>query len=264
MDIPRVTADFIIDTLIICGFPRYVVYKHASPNQHRIVGERKWLPGRFSDSSPSFPDSTRIRVGYTRLWRHYDHGLIVCDKITCDTVQMDSLIFVPGSPNLSAWSNHIEGRKFEFASRSGNSADTIVWYLEDGTIISEEPNFIYDFKEDGIYKVFVDASNSCYLVEDSLEIIVDSLLTSSINILDSEISDQLIPNPIHSTAQVVSDSPFGRALEIYSISGNLIFRRESVYDGQTLNLENLTSGIYFYKLIDKENGVAAVRKFIKI
>ena len=89
-------------------------------------------------------------------------------------------------------------------------------------------------------------------------------MTSSVDILNSENKVRLIPNPIHSTATIILDSPIESQLEIYAISGKLILRQENIYDGQILNLEHLRAGIYLYKFFDKQNGKATIGKFVKI
>ena len=89
-------------------------------------------------------------------------------------------------------------------------------------------------------------------------------MTSSVDILNSENKVRLIPNPIHSTAIVDFDAPFESHLEIYGISGKLLYKAEDVQNGQRLNLEHLTKGIYLYKFFDKQNGKATIGKFVKI
>ena len=106
MDIPRVTADFVIDTVDLCtNIPisktAFAIFKHVSPNQHRMIGSRKWKVNPFIFNAiprlsfPDFPDSTRVRTDYARSWQYYNQELIVCDKISCDTVYKDlSLIHI--------------------------------------------------------------------------------------------------------------------------------------------------------------------------
>jgi len=71
------------------------------------------------------------------------------------------------------------------------------------------------------------------------------------------------PNPTTSTFQVKGLTTESEVLKIkvYDMSGKTVYTKESTHDSPTINIENLTPGIYFVKLTTQEQ--TAVSKVIK-
>ena len=57
------------------------------------------------------------------------------------------------------------------------------------------------------------------------------------------------------------NSEFFKSLEIYDIAGKIILQKEIYKNEESLDLSNLSKGVYLYKII-KQNGNPIVEKFI--
>lgn len=74
----------------------------------------------------------------------------------------------------------------------------------------------------------------------------------------------VFPNPTTNSFQIkcLTAGSVGSKVEVYDMSGKMLISRKYDNDSPTINIENLTPGIYFVKLIVQ--GQSAVRKVVKL
>ena len=84
---------------------------------------------------------------------------------------------------------------------------------------------------------------------------IDSMVVSVSNIYDEDMAVEIIPNPFQTATTFIisSEQTLGESLfQLYDGQGRLV--REEVFSGNTLEFarQDLQSGLYFYKIINKE------------
>lgn len=86
--------------------------------------------------------------------------------------------------------------------------------------------------------------------------------------INNSFSD-IYPNPVHNEfiIEITNDAERDIIIEVYDILGNkLIQQPHDVTSGQSLiktNIEDYNSGIYFVRLVDKDNNVLYTQRVVK-
>jgi len=78
-------------------------------------------------------------------------------------------------------------------------------------------------------------------------IVIDNM-TATNNLVDGSIS--IYPNPTSSIIRIDELKP--SIIEIYNTSGKLLERRETTSEREQFNLDDLASGVYYFKIISLE------------
>lgn len=148
----------------------------------------------------------------------------------------------PATPTIS-----INGNILTSSSTTGNQ-----WYFN-GNIISGATQQNYTAQQNGNYYVVVTNANNCSAQSNSISI-------TSVGISDLEKVGVLsiYPNPTTTLLNIqFSDNQQDVQLEIYDISGRVHIEKRVLTISQnsieTLNLENLASGVYTLRVLTNEN-----------
>ena len=103
----------------------------------------------------------------------------------------------------------------------------------------------------------------CSDISDNAIVVVrEEVLSVEDNVLD--VSIRVFPNP---TSDVLNISSRGMSnsftVNVYSITGQIVNRVDFANDNNTLDVTNLSDGVYLLEFIDATNGATAVKRFIK-
>ncbi|MBV1923627.1 MAG: T9SS type A sorting domain-containing protein, partial [Flavobacteriaceae bacterium] len=164
-------------------------------------------------------------------------------------------------PNSSFKITHNGNLEYAFTNTSEYSND-FLWLFGDGGFSTEEnPTHTYD--ADGIYEVSLNVNYAC-----SNSSISTQTISTELNLDDFIVNNNIkvFPNPTSSIININASKQIGNdfQIEIYSILGKKLKINEIVSEefNKRINIESLTNGIYFLKIINNENQYGIV-KFIK-
>ena len=148
----------------------------------------------------------------------------------------------PATPNIS-----INGNVLTSSSASGSQ-----WYLN-GNIISGATQQNHTAQQNGNYYVVVTNANNCSSQSNTL-----ALTTVGIADLEKVGITSIYPNPITSLLNIqFSDNQQDVQLEIFDVSGRVHLQKRigaiNQNSVETLNLDNLTTGVYSLRVLTKEN-----------
>ena len=131
------------------------------------------------------------------------------------------------------------------------------WYRND-TLIASANGQSYVPEKSGSYFAVVGDINDCSGTTDTLDFFVSSLET-----LYEAQDVKISPNPAQDKLRLRLDflPTKGMYLEIWDILGNKILHKQITSDDILLNLQDLSSGMYYLKVID-EKGLR-IKKFLK-
>lgn len=148
----------------------------------------------------------------------------------------------PPTPNIT-----INGNILTSSSTTGNQ-----WYLN-GNIISGATQQNYTAQQNGNYHVVVTNANNCSAQSNTL-----AFTTVGIADLERVGVTSVYPNPTNGLLNIqFSDNQQDVQLEIYDVSGRVHIQKRVMTISQnsveTLNLDNLTTGVYTLRILTKEN-----------
>jgi len=148
----------------------------------------------------------------------------------------------PLTPNISINSNILTS-----SSTTGNK-----WYFN-GNIISGATQQNYTVQKNGNYHVVVTNTNNCSSQSNSI-----SFTTVGFTDLEKIGITSVYPNPTSEFLNIhFSDSRQDVQLDIYDVSGRLHLQKKVMSISQnsieTLNLDNLSAGVYTLKIMTNEN-----------
>jgi hypothetical protein len=80
--------------------------------------------------------------------------------------------------------------------------------------------------------------------------------------IDEQVEDaiQIYPNPTHNEL-FINNAPQNSSIQIYNLQGQLLFAKS--IQKQTIDIGNLSSGLYFYKIIDLNGNIIYSEKLMK-
>jgi hypothetical protein len=80
--------------------------------------------------------------------------------------------------------------------------------------------------------------------------------------IDEQVEDaiQIYPNPTHNEL-FINNAPQNSSIQIYNLQGQLLFAKS--IQKQTIDIGNLSSGLYFYKIIDHNGNIKYSEKLMK-
>ncbi|MFZ1678124.1 MAG: T9SS type A sorting domain-containing protein [Saprospiraceae bacterium] len=92
-------------------------------------------------------------------------------------------------------------------------------------------------------------------------------IPSAVSPVTSESKNVVVsPNPVSNMATFeLKNIPSGKyTLRLYDANGQNVFAKELASDHETISLETLSSGIYYYQIVDAKNKIVAMGKMIKV
>ncbi|GAB4404648.1 MAG: hypothetical protein OHK0053_30270 [Microscillaceae bacterium] len=148
----------------------------------------------------------------------------------------------PPTPNIT-----INGNVLTSSSTTGNQ-----WYLN-GNIIAGATQQNYTAQQNGNYHVVVTNANNCSAQSNTL-----AFTTVGIADLERVGVTSVYPNPTNGLLNIqFSDNQQDVQLEIYDVSGRVHIQKRVMTISQnsveTLNLDNLTTGVYTLRILKNEN-----------
>jgi minor extracellular serine protease Vpr len=148
----------------------------------------------------------------------------------------------PPTPNIT-----INGNVLTSSSTTGNQ-----WYLN-GNLISGATQQNYTAQQNGNYHVVVTNANNCSAQSNTL-----AFTTVGIADLERVGVTSVYPNPTNGLLNIqFSDNQQDVQLEIYDVSGRVHIQKRVMTISQnsveTLNLVNLTTGVYTLRILTNEN-----------
>ena len=165
----------------------------------------------------------------------------------------DFMVQIPNDVNLNAFADHYE---------------TISWTCNGDGVFTETNilNPIYTPGTGDITNKFIEFSitvTGTQTMSDQLTVNIDDFVG-----IDSKLevaSFDLLPNPSKDMVNVRLHSPQGGNIEIYNISGLMIFE-QAIIENQTdinINLNRFSSGVYMVKYISLEGGIIVKRLIVR-
>ena len=156
-----------------------------------------------------------------------------------------------------------------FTNTSGDST-SYSWNFDDGSGISTDSDPVHIFGSTGTYDVELTSTNvNCGddIIIISVDVTVDTLSLND-NILAET---NIYPNPFTNSIHIKLPSQYNSTeinVELIDVSGRSIFKIESLFsDNGTFTLNNInhiSNGTYFIKIIDNETTNGIVKRLIKL
>lgn len=134
------------------------------------------------------------------------------------------------------------------------NSNHVVWSIEN-TTIGAVNNLTYSFETAGTYEVEMNVSNAdC---SDLKAIIINvANKTTAIKTLDGE-EISFYPNPVNNVLNIRSTKAIN--IEIVDVLGKKVV----ITSKKVINLENVTTGVYFIKIYDESNRLIGTEKIVK-
>lgn len=140
---------------------------------------------------------------------------------------------------------------FELGTTSTFS--TYQWLLN-GAVITGATNTTYTVNANGDYQVVVTNDQGC---TDTSEVyIVNNVSIDELDKLASQI--KVYPNPSDHIVHV--NSPVSVSLQLTSIDGRILMNKENA---KAITVKELADGVYFLRIMDKDNRLIKVEKIVK-
>ena len=188
-------------------------------------------------------------------------SLIVNGPGGADTATFDDYIFTTieapvaefqGSPTIGEAPLLVT-----FTDLSTGDIDTYKWYFGDGDS-SDIQNPQHEYQFPGNFTVTLEVSGPG---GSSTEVKTDYILIPvGINNENSE-AIVVYPNPTSETVNIIFPSTAVRELKLISLSGELIFSKKTTGNRESLDVSNLTSGVYNLEI--RENTTISSVKIVR-
>ncbi|OUR91296.1 hypothetical protein A9Q87_10950 [Flavobacteriales bacterium 34_180_T64] len=171
--------------------------------------------------------------------------------------------------NFTFVANPVNNGEVTFTNTS-NDASSYSWDFADGSGSSSDTNPIYTFASTGIYNVELTSTNvNC---GDDVIIIPVNVTVDTLGINENTLADtNIFPNPFMNSIHIKLPSQYNSSninVELIDISGRSIFRIESLRSENGMfnlnNVDNISNGTYFIKIIDNESTNSIVKRLIKL
>ena len=123
------------------------------------------------------------------------------------------------------------------------------------------------FHGDPALKIHVEQSNDVVDVVDTTTVQVEESITSSTESVLSVNNEVFnFPNPVVTTTKFQLNSEFTNniSIEIYDLKGTLVKSVQSYNIGEEVDLSELSSGVYFYSVVTKDNSGSVVNMTSKL
>ena len=158
------------------------------------------------------------------------------NAIGCDSI-VELTLTVNPSPNKPVISR--DGNVIMSNISTGNQ-----WYLNDTAILSATSNS-YTCTKNGVYFVEVTNQNGCKSKSDRINITITTGIT---DIYSNNSRIRLYPNPTNAQLHLEFDGDEIQDYIIYNLTGQIVMNGK-VGNKSIINVENLTQGIYYLKIM---------------
>jgi len=230
--------------------PTYFHDNYTSPNTD-IAYDGYTIP--ITSSTPVVPNATyHMKIAIADAGDEiYDSGLFIKDSVftSCTNVPVvtfDSLGFADtlciNSGPYTLTGGHPSGGFYAGSGVSGNSFNV----TNTGTF----------------YIAYYYTDNNTGCSNSAIDSVVVIACTSAINQAGEKNELSIYPNPAKDVLIINTSSLLNSTIEIYNIASEKIISQKSSNTISSVNIENLSPGIYFVRLID-QNGTVSQTKFIK-
>ena len=217
-----------------------------------------WL---FEGGSPYFSLEQNPTVVYNGQGL-FDVTLIVTNELGSDTLQVENLINVEGKPVADFEGDPTEGMQpltVYFTNTSLNSYN-YMWQFGDGNV-SSETNPVHTYNVVGSYDVtLIAGNNSCpsdtMQKSDYISVITDVTVEESFN-------TEVYPVPAKDFLMIKTKNPAVKSLVLYDDTGKEVKSVNNFSGYKYLSVKDLSSGVYFLKLLDADKKIISVFKIIK-
>ncbi|WP_345369160.1 T9SS type A sorting domain-containing protein [Algivirga pacifica] len=252
-------VDFDVDTLV--GLSGETAFEFTDLSEGNVT-EWMWDFGDGSTSTAQHPSHVYTTSGT------YDVKLIVSNDVQSDSIVKESLIYVEAPFVVDFDVDTLVGLSgetaFEFTDLSEGNVMGWMWDFGDGsTSTDQHPSHVYTTS--GTYDVKLIVSNdvqSAIKSKDDWIIVEDETV---LNVEDQlpEATISIAPNPVKEEINVLlEDHTIYESYKLISFSGKIIRSGSVLSNNISISAQDLSSGIYFLKLITKAQHIT-VRKIIK-
>lgn len=156
---------------------------------------------------------------------------------------------------------------YEFMAATIGNPSRYVWNFGDGTTDSTTTTPLHIYSDTGIYRVCLNVTDPTIFMSDTFCMDIDIRDTTTVDIaslIKAEDRLHVFPNPAVSVLYInfIFDPAESNSVQIYSLTGELIYMQKINSVNTAINVSNLPSGIYYVKVLcDLDNPV--VKKFVK-
>jgi PKD repeat protein len=216
----------------------------------------------FEGGTPYYSIQANPQVTYSNPG-YYDVTLIVTNEIGSDTLVVNNLIYVEGKPIAQFSATPTQGAaplQVNFNNSSSNSY-FYHWDFGDGTT-SSEINPIHTYNVVSTYDVILIAGNNSCPADTLIKQNYITVITD-INETDYNLSVTAFPVPAHNYITLKTENNSITAIKIINHTGKEIISLPYFHLSKTIDIKQLTPGIYFILLFDADNKQLGTLKIIK-
>ncbi len=132
-------------------------------------------------------------------------------------------------------------------------------------VLQENKNLFIQENSPNAYKQFTVDVNDQLLTKESRDFYYSSFTLGVNPENQEEIEVNISPNPFKESFTLSSEKlEMAKRVNIYNIVGDLVKSELINSNEEVINLPNIASGVYFIRILDKENTVLATKKVIKL
>lgn len=137
-------------------------------------------------------------------------------------------------------------------------ADTVYWFLDDGSTANVDSSFNHQYVEANLYEVQLVAENQCNTDTVVLQVPIVGVAVEELSAFDFE----MFPVPVSDFLHVKTAVQDGLAYQLFDLNGKAVSFMEDNKSGQsfTIDLRKLSKGIYFLRL--NHSGESISKKFL--
>ncbi len=148
-------------------------------------------------------------------------------------------IYSPVAPTVSANGNTLQA--------SHPNAVSYQWYLGGNLIIGANSQ-TYSAPQSGNFSVIVVDNKGCTVASSNFAFVFNGITT-----LNELANMEVFPNPPADFITIKYESSSAVKLCFYAMNGEEVIREQNFKSGKTINVSELTAGIYFLKISDGVN-----------
>ena len=197
----------------------------------------KWSTGENTQTISVLPNSTEF------------YSVNVINEYGCESTTYP--VFIAVNRNLFKPQVTVNGKKLTSEFVSGNQ-----WFFNGEPIVGANQQ-TFTTSQKGFYTLQVTISGCSTFFSDLVNI-----LTPTTDIFDNDLM-QLFPNPTFDNVKVTTRQ-FNSRIIVSDVSGNIMSEQNIESGENNIPLNNLPSGIYFFKLVTKSSEILSLKKIIKL
>lgn len=213
------------------------------------------IPGGILDSLgiPSgLFDSIRLRINLQRLEVVDGYGTLAIPGGNYDVLREKRTDYTTTGVDVHTFIGWVDIGTIIGGQLPGFGTDTTKTYL-----------FLSNDAKEPIAVVTLDPTESYATQVDYKDLGVTSAVSP---VTDDKNMVVITPNPVSNEAifELKNIPPGKYELRLYDSNGKNVFVKELVSDHESVSLQSLGSGIYFYQIVDAKNKIIAIDKLMKV